>query len=79
LFLFNRKLEDGIRNKLFMDDQGHSFDLGALNIQRGRDHGLPSYNDYREYCKLKRASSFEDLQSLDHRKAEMKLLADVYK
>uniref|UniRef100_A0ABD2XNQ1 Peroxidase n=1 Tax=Trichogramma kaykai TaxID=54128 RepID=A0ABD2XNQ1_9HYME len=52
-----------VTNHLF-EQKGipHSgFDLIALNIQRSRDHGLPSYNHYRALCNLKRATSFEDL------------------
>ena len=50
-------LVDGVRNFLFPASTG-GFDLAAVNIQRGRDIGLPSYNDARRQLGLTPATSF---------------------
>ncbi|CAG9796841.1 unnamed protein product [Diatraea saccharalis] len=39
-------------------------DLVSLNIQRGRDHGLPAYPAWREHCGLSRPHTFEDLSDM---------------
>lgn len=53
-----QRLTSGLTERMF----GGS-DLGAINIQRGRDAGVPSYNEWREFCGLKRAQNFNDLKN----------------
>lgn len=66
---------DEVRNFLFGPPGSGGFDLAALNIQRGRDHGLPSYNRMRRGLDLPRARSFADISSnIDLQEA----LASVY-
>jgi hypothetical protein len=40
-------------------------DLGALDIERGRDHGMPTYNDLREAYGLEPLESFTEITGED--------------
>jgi peroxidase len=41
------------------------FDLVSFNIQRGRDHGIHGYMQWRSYCRLPTATNFSQLKKLD--------------
>ncbi|MEO0796905.1 MAG: peroxidase family protein [Verrucomicrobiota bacterium] len=56
-------LIDDVRNFLFGPPGAGGFDLASLNVQRGRDHGLPSYNDAREALGLGRVADFSEVSS----------------
>ncbi|XP_078593946.1 peroxidasin homolog [Branchiostoma floridae x Branchiostoma japonicum] len=60
---FDRFMVSGLTKSLLCEPQGsgHRSDLATLNIQRGRDHGLPGYNAWREKCGFPRAHRFVDL------------------
>lgn len=51
---------DAVRN--FLDD-GPGFDLAAINIQRGRDHGLADFNTTRVAVGLDPLNEFSELTS----------------
>jgi peroxidase len=52
---------DDVRNFLFGSPGSGGFDLVSLNIQRGRDHGLPSYNQTRIAMGFSAAKNFADI------------------
>lgn len=52
---------DELRNFLFGQPGHGGLDLVSLNIQRGRDHGLPYYNNVRTACGLPKIKNFEEL------------------
>ncbi len=53
----NQGLAEDLTERLFEVAHTVALDLGALNIQRGRDHGLPGYPAWLEWCGLASAAS----------------------
>jgi peroxidase len=54
-------LVDGVRNFLFGQPGAGGFDLASLNIQRGRDHGLPGFNEVRRNFGLEPIKTFKEI------------------
>jgi hypothetical protein len=54
---------DDVRDFLFGEPIPGGFDLAALNIQRGRDHGLPDYNSLRVAFGLPAVTTFAQITS----------------
>jgi hypothetical protein len=54
---------DDVRNFLFGPPGAGGFDLASLNIQRGRDHGLPSLSAMRTELELLPPAAFSDICS----------------
>uniref|UniRef100_A0A4Y0BVL3 Uncharacterized protein n=1 Tax=Anopheles funestus TaxID=62324 RepID=A0A4Y0BVL3_ANOFN len=57
----NDQLTPEAKHFLFRNAHRYGADLKAIDIHRARDHGLASYNDYRERCGQERATRWEDL------------------
>ena len=67
-----------IGRDLFIPPREKGFqNLAALNIQRGRDHGIPSYTKFVEFCFRRRVRSFNDFREIRDGRA-LRLLQQVY-
>lgn len=71
----DEQIVDDVRNFLFGPPGAGGFDLAALNMQRGRDHGLPSFNQACRDLDLPGARRFTDINP---DRAVARRLASVY-
>ena len=65
-----------IKHFLFRRGMPFGADLRAIDIQRNRDHGLASYNDFREFCGIRRASSWDDYLDLISQRVRFTLIQE---
>ena len=57
------QIVEDVRSALFGAPGEGGLDLAVLNIERGRDLGVPTYNDLREAVGLTQAEDFSDITS----------------
>ncbi|XP_018563303.1 dual oxidase [Anoplophora glabripennis] len=69
-----------VRDKLFGPMEFSRRDLGALNIMRGRDNGLPDYNTVRSYYNLPKIKNWRDINPklFEERPELLRLLVAAY-
>ncbi|XP_042233114.1 chorion peroxidase-like isoform X2 [Homarus americanus] len=59
---FDSFITQDLSNHLFQTPRfNFGMDLMSLNLHRGREHGIATYNDIRQVCGLPRATSFQDI------------------
>lgn len=59
----DHKIVEDLRQNVFGPLEFPRRDLMAINIQRGRDHGIPDYNTVRRAMNLEPLKSFEEFNT----------------
>ncbi|KAM7294484.1 chorion peroxidase-like [Ixodes scapularis] len=58
-------LDDSVRQHLYRNSTSQAgLDLASVNVQRGRDHGIPGYGFWLRRCLGREVHSFEQLKGL---------------
>ncbi|XP_012884322.1 PREDICTED: thyroid peroxidase [Dipodomys ordii] len=72
-------MSEVLTEQLFVLSSPGALDLASLNLQRGRDHGLPGYNEWREFCGLPRLETPADLNKVIANRSLVDRIVDLYK
>ncbi|XP_031164659.1 eosinophil peroxidase-like [Sander lucioperca] len=75
----NHMMTDELRDRLFKFFAKLAMDLASLNMQRGRDHGLPGYNKWRGFCGLSQPRNQAELANVLNNPNLAKKLLDLYR
>lgn len=74
----NQLLNMELIEKLFHKYHEVALDLASMNIQRGRDHGLPGYMAYRRYCNLPAPSTWHEMLDIVKNQTVLMKLKGLY-
>ncbi|XP_070820449.1 eosinophil peroxidase-like [Chaetodon trifascialis] len=74
----DRMMHDELRERLFEFSTELALDLASLNMQRGRDHALPGYLKWREFCGLSQPQNERQLAKVLENDKLAKSLLDLY-
>ncbi|XP_061672534.1 eosinophil peroxidase-like [Syngnathoides biaculeatus] len=71
-------MTDELRDMLFKFSFEMALDLGSLNMQRAREHGIPGYNQWRKFCGLSQPQNEEELADVLKNKDLARRFLDLY-
>ncbi|XP_023816783.1 eosinophil peroxidase [Oryzias latipes] len=74
----DQMLVNALRERLFQFVQHLALDLGSLNMQRSRDHGIPGYNAWRKFCGLSQPSNLAELTEVLKNEELARRLLELY-